>query len=159
MIRSICDLADDHRDVVKAVDPIFKDYAGLKSFHGPITTLRCFEDNLLLRQVLSTPGTGRVMVVDGGGSIRRALVGDKLAALMLHHDWAGVIVNGAVRDVENLRDMPVAIRALNVCPMKPQQTGSGDTDVDVTFAGVTFKPGAWLYADENGIIVSDQPIS
>lgn len=159
MIRSICDLADDHRDLVQAAEPIFKDYAGLKSFYGPITTLRCYEDNLLLRQIFSTPGEGRVMVVDGGGSIRRALVGDKLATLMLQHNWAGVVVNGAVRDIENLRDMPVAIRALNVCPMKPQQTAAGERDVDVTFAGVTFKPGAWLYADENGIIISPNPIS
>jgi regulator of ribonuclease activity A len=99
------------------------------------------------------------MVVDGGGSIRRALVGDKLAALMLQHDWAGIVVNGAARDIENLRDMPVAIRALNVCPRKPEQTAAGEVDVEVTFAGVTFKPGAWLYADENGIIVSPTPIS
>ncbi len=159
MIRSICDMADDHRDLVQVADPIFRDYAGLKSFHGPIATLRCYEDNLLLRQVLSTPGEGRVMVVDGGGSIRRALVGDKLAALMLQHDWAGIVVNGAARDIENLRDMPVAIRALNVCPRKPEQTAAGEVDVEVTFAGVTFKPGAWLYADENGIIVSPTPIS
>lgn len=159
MIRSICDLADDHRETVQAVEPIFREYAGLKSFHGPITTLRCTEDNLLLRQVFSTPGQGRVMIVDGGGSIRRALVGDKLAALMLQHDWAGVVVNGAVRDIEHLRDMPVAVRALNVCPLKPQQTGAGERDVEVTFGGVTFKPGAWLYADENGMIVAPKPIT
>ena len=159
MIRSICDIADDHRDLVQAADPVFKDYAGLKSFHGPITTLRCHEDNLLLRQVLSTPGEGRVMVVDGGGSLRRALVGDKLAALMLHNNWAGVVVNGAVRDVENLRDMPVAIRALGICPMKPNQTAAGERDLPVTFAGITFNPGAWLYADENGIIISPNPIT
>lgn len=159
MIRSICDMADDHRDLVQTADPVFRDYAGLKSFHGPIATLRCYEDNLLLRQVLSKPGEGRVMVVDGGGSIRRALIGDKLATLMLQHDWAGIVVNGAARDIENLRDMPVAIRALNVCPLKPQQTGTGEVDIEVSFAGVTFKPGAWLYADENGIIVSPKAIT
>lgn len=159
MIRSICDLADDHPSLVQAVEPVFRNYAGLKTFHGPITTLKCHEDNLLLRQVLSTPGQSRVMVVDGGGSVARALVGDKLAALMLQHDWAGILVNGAVRDIENLRDMPVAVRALNVCPMKPRQTGAGEQDVEVRFAGATFTPGAWLYADENGIIVSSRIIS
>lgn len=159
MMRSICDLSDDHFDAVRTAAPLFRDFGGLKSFHGPITTIRCFEDNALLKATLGTDGAGRVMVVDGGGSLRRALVGDKLGALMLHHGWAGIVVNGAVRDVENLRDMPIAVRALATCPTQPQKFGTGDRDQAVTFAGVTFVPGEYLYADENGLIVSAQPIS
>jgi regulator of ribonuclease activity A len=158
MIRSICDLSDDHPALARAVDPVFRDFGGLRVFHGRITTLRCHEDNLLLRRTLSTPGEGRVMVVDGGGSLRHALVGDKLGALLLQQGWAGIIVNGAARDVENLRDMPVAVRALATCPTRPRQQATGEVDVPVTFAGVTFRPGEWLYADENGIIVSAEAL-
>ena len=158
MIRSICDLSDDHPALARAVDAVFRDFGGLRVFHGPITTLRCHEDNMLLRRTLSEPGAGRVMVVDGGGSLRRALVGDKLGALLLQHGWAGIVVNGAARDVENLRDMPVAVRALAACPTRPGQAGTGERDVVVEFAGVTFTPGEWLYADENGIIVSATPL-
>lgn len=114
---------------------------------------------MLLRTVLATPGDGRVMVVDGGGSIRRALVGDKLAALMIEHHWSGIVVNGAVRDVEHLSGMAVAVRALNICPAKPAQSGVGEQNIELRFAGVTFRPGEWLYADENGLIVSAEPLS
>ena len=158
MIRSICDLSDDHPALARAVDPVFRDFGGIRVFHGPITTLRCHEDNMLLRRTLSMPGEGRVMVVDGGASLRRALVGDKLGALLLQQGWAGIVVNGAARDVENLRDMPVAVRALAACPTRPGQHGTGEPGVPVTFAGVTFNPGEWLYADENGIIVSATPL-
>ena len=158
MTRSICDLSDDHPTIARAAEPVFRDFGGLRVFHGRITTLRCHEDNLLLRRTLSTPGEGRVMVVDGGGSLRRALVGDQLGALMLQHGWAGIIVNGAARDIETLRDMPVAVRALAACPTRPGQQGTGERDVPVSFAGVTFNPGEWLYADENGIIVSAEAL-
>lgn len=99
------------------------------------------------------------MIVDGGGSLKRALVGDKLAGLMLENDWAGIVVNGAVRDVENLCNLPVAIRALNICPAKPAQVGIGQCDVVVHFAGIEFRPGEWIYADENGLIVSTEALS
>lgn len=159
MIRSICDLSDDHPTLARAVDPVLRDFGGLRVFHGRITTLRCHEDNLLLRRTLSAPGEGRVMVVDGGGSLRHALVGDQLGALLLQHGWAGIIVNGAARDVETLRDMPVAVRALAACPTRPRQEGTGALDVVVQFAGAVFRPGEWLYADENGIIVSATPLT
>lgn len=159
MLRSICDLSDDHPGEARAAESVFRDFGGLKVFHGAITTLRCYEDNALLRATLATPGEGRVMVVDGGGSLRRALVGDKLGALMLQHGWAGIVVNGAVRDVENLRDMPIAVRALATCPTRPSQLGRGERDLAVTFAGVTFTPGEFLYADENGLIVSARQLT
>jgi regulator of ribonuclease activity A len=159
MIRSICDLSDDHPALARAVDPVFRDFGGLRVFHGRIATLRCFEDNLLLRRTLSNPGEGRVMVVDGGGSLRCALVGDKLGALLLQHGWAGIIVHGAARDLENLRGMPVAVRALAPCPTRPGQQGTGELEVPVSFGGAMFHPGEWLYADENGIIVSASPLA
>jgi regulator of ribonuclease activity A len=159
MIRSICDLSDDHPGLAQTAAPLFQDYGARRVFHGPIATLRCHEDNLLLRRTLSTPGEGRVMVVDGGGSLRRALVGDKLGALLLQNGWAGIIVNGAARDVETLRTMPVAVRAIAVCPTRPGQLATGDLDVVLEFAGVVFRPGEWLYADENGIIVSATPLA
>jgi regulator of ribonuclease activity A len=132
MIRSICDLSDDHPALARAVEPVFRDFGGIRVFHGRITTLRCREDNMLLRRTLATPGEGRVMVVDGGGSLRH---------------------------VENLRDMPVAVRALGVCPTRPGQQGDGELDVVVQFAGAVFRPGEWLYADENGIIVSAEALA
>jgi regulator of ribonuclease activity A len=154
MIRSICDLSDDYPDAVQTGESRFSDYGTVRRFHGRIDTIKCHEDNLLLRQTLSTPGQGRVMVVDGGGSLRRALFGDKLGGLLIENGWAGIIINGAVRDVEVLGQMPLAARALNVCPTRPQQHGTGERGIVVRFAGVTFRPGDWLYADENGFLVS-----
>ena len=158
MIRSICDISDDNPGAVVAAKPVFRHFGTLEKFHGPITTIRCFEDNALLKSILGTPGDGRVMVVDGGGSLERALFGDVLGGLLLRNGWAGVVINGAVRDVENLRQMPIAVRALGICPTQPKKLGSGERDVVVSFAGIAFYPGNWLYADENGIIVSEQPL-
>lgn len=159
MIRSICDISDDNPGAVVAAKPVFRHFGTLEKFHGPITTIRCFEDNALLKSILGTPGDGRVMVVDGGGSLDRALFGDVLGALTIKNLWAGVVINGAVRDVENLRQMSLGVRALAICPTMPNKLGTGERDVSVSFAGVTFNPGDWLYADENGIIVSQKPLA
>jgi regulator of ribonuclease activity A len=137
---------------------LFRDYGAITSFHGPVTTIRCREDNALLKATLSTPGEGRVMVVDGGGSLERALFGDNLGSILIKHGWAGVLINGAVRDVEFLKSMPLAVRALAICPTPPRKEGTGERDVIVSFAGVTISPGEWIYADENGIILSATPI-
>lgn len=154
MTRSLPDLCDDHGDLVQVAEPLFRDFGGTRAFHGTITTLKCHEDNALVRATVETPGEGRVLVVDGGGSLRRALVGDKLGSLMLKNGWAGVVVYGAVRDVEVLATMPIAVRALGVIPVPPIKKGIGERDLPVRFAGVTFTPGHWLYADENGLLVS-----
>jgi regulator of ribonuclease activity A len=154
MTRSICDLCDDHPDLVRVVGPVFRHFGLRRAFSGPIATLSCFEDNALLKATLQAPGQGRVLVVDGGGSLRCALFGDKLAAFAVENDWAGLVVHGAVRDVEVIATMPVAVRALAVVPLRPGRTGAGERDVPVSFAGVTFTPGHWAYADENGIILS-----
>jgi len=158
MTRSICDLSDDHPDRVRTAEAVFRDFGQRLQFHGPITTIRCLEDNALLKSTLSEPGCGRVMVVDGGASVERALFGDMLGSLLLQNDWAGIVINGAVRDVENLRKMPIAVRALGVCPTRPTKFGSGERDIVVAFAGIAFVPGHLLYADENGILTSEQPL-
>lgn len=159
MTRSLPDLCDDHADLVQVAEPLFHDHGARRTFSGPITTLKCHEDNGLVRSTFETPGEGRVLVVDGGGSLRRALVGDKLGSLMIANGWAGVVVWGAVRDVEVRAKMPVAVRALGVCPVPPIKKGIGERDVPVKFAGITFVPGQWLYADENGLLVSPRALS
>jgi regulator of ribonuclease activity A len=159
MIRSICDLCDDHPDLVQVAQPVLQHYGARRTFHGRIATLRCFEDNALLKATLQTPGAGQVLVVDGGGSLRHALFGDKLAAFTIENGWAGVVINGAVRDVETLAKLPVAVRALGVIPLRPARAGLGVRDLPVSFAGVTFTPGQWLYGDENGVIVSASELS
>lgn len=159
MTRSLPDLCDDHADLVEVAEPLFRDYGSIRAFRGPITTIRCHEDNLLVRTTFESPGEGRVLVIDGGGSLRRALVGDKIGSLMIKNGWAGVLVYGAVRDVEVLATMPVAVRALGVIPVPPHKKGGGERDVPVNFAGVRFTPGAWLCADENGLLVSPRPLA
>jgi len=128
MIPSICDLSDKYSELVQIATVEFRSFGGLRTFHGPITTLRCLEDNQLLRNTLKKSGMGRVMVVDG------------------------------VRDIENLRNMTVAVRALGVCPRMPGKLGVGECDINLAFAGITFRPGEYLYADENGFIVSPNPL-
>ncbi len=161
MVSSLAttDLSDAHADSVAHVDPIFLDYGGQLTFHGPITTLKVFEDNALVRSAVEGPGEGRVLVVDGGGSRRCALFGGNLAQLAAKNGWAGVVIFGCVRDRDELEAEPVGIKALGHHPRKSIKKGAGDIDLPVTFGGVTFTPGAWLYADRDGIIVSPAPLT
>lgn len=153
------DLSDAHDGIVKHVDPIFQDYGGRLAFSGPITTLRLFEDNALVRNAVEGPGGGRVLVVDGGGSKRCALFGGNLAQLAAKNGWAGVVVYGCVRDRDELEAEAVGIKALGHHPKKSVKKGQGEIDVAVTFAGATFTPGEWLYADRDGIITSPKPLA
>ena len=123
------------------------------AFQGPISTVRCFEDNVVLKQRLSEPGDGRVLVVDGGGSLRVALMGDMVAGLAVQNGWAGVVLNGCVRDSAALADLEVGIAALGTNPRPSGKTGAGEVDVPVTFGGVAFVPGALLACDQDGIVV------
>lgn len=129
------------------------------AFHGRVRTVRCLEDNALVKRVLSEPGAGAVLVIDGGGSLRTALLGDVLAGLAARNGWAGVVVHGAVRDVVALAGVDLGVKALGSNPKKSAKTGCGEVDVAVTFGGVTFTPGHWLYADEDGIVVSGTPLA
>ena len=148
------DLCDAHEGTVRVVEPMFNSYGGRGAFFGRIATLKLFEDNSLVRMALESHGEGRVLVIDGGGSLRRALVGDQLAALGVANGWAGVIVYGCIRDSRAVAEMDIGMFAIDTHPMKTVKKNVGETDIPVNFGGVTFVPGEWLYADEDGVIVS-----
>lgn len=131
----------------------FRQFGGRTEFAGPITTVRCFQDNALLKSVLSQPGAGGVLVVDGDGSLHTALVGDLIAELARSNGWAGVIVNGAVRDAAALRGIDIGIKALGTNPRKSTKTGAGERGVEITLGGVTFVPGEIAHSDDDGIVV------
>lgn len=151
------DLCDAYPDVAVA-EPMFSNFGGHDSFGGEIVTVKCFEDNSVVKEQVELDGRGKVMVVDGGGSLRRALLGDMLAEKAAKNGWEGIIVYGCVRDVDVLAQTPLGIQALASHPMKTDKRGIGDLNVAVAFAGVTFKPGEFVYADNNGIIVSAQAL-
>ncbi|HMQ54354.1 MAG TPA: ribonuclease E activity regulator RraA [Anaerolineae bacterium] len=158
MTFKTADLCDEHASAVEIADPIFRDFGGQKSFYGRIATLKVFEDNTLVRQALETAGEGRVLVVDGGGSTRCALVGDVLAQLAVDHGWAGLVVYGCIRDSAAIAELPLGLKALHAVPNKSQKRGEGQRDLPVRFAGIIFQPGRYLYADSDGVIVSAEPL-
>lgn len=148
------DICDEFPDDVIVAEPIFTHYGKRKRFHGPATTIKVYEDNLLVRSAVEEAGNGRVLVVDGGGSLRRALLGDILAGMAADNGWAGVIVNGCIRDSADIAAIDVGIMALATVPLKSGKRGDGETGVSVTFAGITIRPGEFLYADEDGLLLS-----
>ncbi len=148
------DLCDAHAGEVRVAAPIFRHYGGKTAFHGRIATLKIFEDNGLVRQTLDTPGDGRVLVVDGGGSLRCALLGDQLAALAVNNGWAGVVVWGCIRDSIAIGGMELGVLALATHPQKTVKQNHGDAEVAVSFAGIDFRPDEWLYVDADGLVVS-----
>ena len=152
------DLSDEYPNDFQVAAPLLRDFGGVTSFHGPIATVQVQDDNTSVRTLLETPGLGRVLVVDGGGSTRCALVGDRLAQLGHDNGWAGIVVHGCVRDVAELRTIPIGIKALAPMPRRSEKRGPGLHATPVSFAGVTFAPGHWLYADEDGIVVAEQPV-
>ena len=159
MSRSTPDLCDAHPDRVRVVTGLaWHSYGGLREFHGPIETVRCFEDNSQVKQALAEPGRRRVLVVDGGGSLRHALIGDLIAGDAAENGWSGVIIHGACRDVEVLARIDLGVLALGCVPLKSVRRGEGQRGVPVSFGGVLFRPGDWLWADANGIVVADGPL-
>lgn len=153
------DLCDAHEGKVRVAVPIFRSYGGKPAFHGRIATLKLFEDNGLVRKTLDAPGDGRVLVIDGGGSLRCALLGDLLAALAVKNGWAGVVVWGCIRDSKAITAMDLGVFALATHPQKTVKKNLGDAEVTVSFAGIDFVPGEWLYADEDGLVVSAAPLA
>ena len=147
------DLCDAYPDVA-VVEPMFTNFGGHDSFGGEIVTVKCFEDNSLVKDLVAQDGTGKVMIVDGGGSLRRAMLGDMLAEQAAQNNWEGIIIYGCVRDVDVLIQTALGIQALASHPMKTEKRGIGEQNLPVTFGGVTFRPGEYVYADNNGIIVS-----
>lgn len=152
------DLCDAHPELVRVVEPMFSNYGGRERFGGQIVTIKCFEDNSLVREMVAEEGRGKVLVVDAGGSMRRACLGDMLAEKACNNGWEGIIMYGCIRDVDEIGKLNLGVQALGTHPMKTEKKGIGDRNLDVIFGGVTFRPGEYLYADNNGIIVSSQAL-
>lgn len=150
----LADLCDAHSGSVRVAAPVFGDFGGIKTFGGPVSTVKCFEDNSLVTAALTQPGAGKVLVIDGGGSNRCALLGDKLAAAAVENTWSGIIVYGCLRDSSDIAQMQIGLKALATCPVKSEKNGIGEHGVPVCFAGITFVPGEYVYADADGIAVS-----
>ncbi|CAM3147501.1 ribonuclease activity regulator protein RraA [Pseudomonas floridensis] len=153
------DLCDAYPDLVQAVEPMFSNFGGRDSFGGQIVTLKCFEDNSLVRDQVALDGKGKVLVVDGGGSLRCALLGDLLAEKAAKNGWEGLLIYGCIRDVDMIAQTDLGVQALASHPRKTEKRGIGDLNVPVTFGGVTFRPGDYLYADNNGVIISPSPLT
>jgi regulator of ribonuclease activity A len=149
------DLCDAYEDKLAVVSPMFRSYGGRSAFGGPISTLKIFEDNSFVRKAVESAGNGRVLVIDGGASMRCALVGDQLAELAVRNGWAGIIVHGCIRDSKAIGDMDLGVFALGTHPRKTVKRNVGEAELPVTFGGVTFVPGHHVYADEDGVIVSE----
>eukprot|EP00887_Chlorella_sp_A99_P003290 scaffold9.g3290.t1 len=143
---------------IQIAEPLFRDFGGRLAFSGPASTVKCYENNPLVRKALEEPGLGRVLVVDGGGSKRCALLGDNLAANAVENGWQGIIVNGCIRDSEDIGRMNLGVKALATYPLKSSKRDPGLRDVPVLFAGVAIRPGDWIYADKDGILVSPEEL-
>lgn len=154
MSFATADLYDEYEEKIQIATPMFNDYGGNKRFSGPASTLKVFEDNSLVRTALEEPGQGKVLVVEGGASLRCALLGDMLAELGVENGWLGIIVYGCIRDSAVIAKMNIGVKALNTNPRKSVKKGVGDRDVAVTFADVTINPGDYIYADEDGFVVA-----
>jgi regulator of ribonuclease activity A len=157
-IFSTPDLSDDHADIVRILDPVFNNYGRKKVFCGEVVTVKCFEDNSIVKELASKDGKGKVMVVDGGGSLRKALLGDMIAENAMKNNWEGFVINGCIRDVDIVSELNLGVKALNVIPLKTEKRGIGDLNVAVAFAGQSIMPGEYIYADNNGILVSNKKL-
>lgn len=153
MSFATADLCDELGPRARVAEPLFRDFGGLRSFHGPVATVRVFEDNVLVREALGEDGRGRVLVVDGAGSVRCALVGDMLGRMAHENGWVGIVVNGAIRDSEEISTIPIGLKALATHPRRSEKDGAGEREVPLAFAGVSFEPGQTLYADPDGIVI------
>lgn len=153
MSIATADLYDERGDALDSLSLQLHDFGGVTAFDGPVRTVRCARDNALVKAVLATPGGGAVLVVDGGGSLESALVGDLIAASAVENGWAGVIVHGAIRDREAMRALPLGVKALGTNPRKSAKEGAGEVDVEVVIAGVRFAPGRHVWADTDGVLV------
>ncbi len=158
-----CDLCDAHEGDTsgsfRVLPPVFRDFGKAARFCGPAATLRCPEDNSRVREAVNSPGQGRVLVVDGSSSVRRALVGGNLASAAAKNGWAGIVVDGAVRDLAELQAAGIPIKALALMPLRSTKRGEGQANLPVEIQGVWVRPGDWVYADEDGIVVSAKPLA
>ena len=148
----------DEAPQARAIELQFNNYGAVKQFGGAAVTIKCHEDNSLVKACVGEPGEGRVIVVDGGGSLRRALLGDMLAEQAASNGWAGLVINGAIRDVDEIGATALGVQALGTTPLKTEKLGMGQRDVPIAFGGVLINPGEYVYADNNGVIVSVEPL-
>lgn len=154
----VCDLCDAFPDRLQVLSPVFSSYGGRSAFFGPVETVRTHEDNSRVREAVSEAGQGRVLVVDGGGSLKRSLLGGDLAAKAAQNGWAGVIINGAVRDAAELEAANVGVLALALIPMKTEKRDLGVRGVEICIAGAVVRPGNWVYADRDGVVIAADAI-
>ena len=152
------DLCDAYGESVHVADPVFRHFGGNDNFHGKIATVKCFEDNSKVGESLRTNGEGKVLVVDGGASPRRSLLGDKLVRMAMDNGWKGIIVYGYIRDLEDIADMDIGVMALGSIPRKTEKRGEGRTGINLQFAGLSVQPGNFIYADRTGVIVADETL-
>jgi regulator of ribonuclease activity A len=157
--RATADICDAYADRVQVCEPLFQAYGGITAMHGGVSTVRCFEDNSRVKDAVESPGQGRILIVDGGGSRRHALFGGNLGKAAVRNGWAGVIIYGCIRDSAELGGMKLALRALGTMPLRSEKRGEGERDMPVRFAGVTFRPGDYVYADEDGIVVAREQLA
>ncbi|MAD45994.1 MAG: ribonuclease activity regulator protein RraA [Oceanospirillaceae bacterium] len=153
------DLCDEYPDLVQVVEPMFSNYGGIESFGGEIVTVKCYEDNSKVKELVEQDGKGKVMVIDGGASMRKALMGDMIAEKAAKNGWEGAIIYGCIRDVDAIMETDLGVQALATVPLKTDKRGLGDINVPVKFGGVEFIPGQYVYADNNGVIVSPEPLT
>lgn len=153
-----CDLCDRFEDRIRVLDLPLRDFGGRIAFSGRVSTVKALEDNSRVREAVAEPGEGRVLVIDGGGSLRRAMLGDMLAGQAVANGWQGVLVHGAVRDRVALGALALGIKALATCPMRTDKRGEGLRDVPVAFGGLVILPGQWLAADADGVVLADRPL-
>ena len=153
-IISTPDLCDKYGDAVQVCKPVFSHYGAVKQFAGEIVTVKCFEDNSMVAEQVRMPGKGKVLVVDGGGSSQRSLLGDNLAGAAIENGWAGIVIYGYLRDVEDIALMPIGVMAMGAIPRKTQKLGQGEVNIPITIAGVSMRPAHYLYADCSGVVVA-----
>ena len=158
MFIDTSELCDLYAEQVDVVEPIFSSFGGVSNFYGKVTTVKCFENNGLIAEVLEENGEGRVLVVDGGGAVRRGLIDAELAQLAVDNSWEGIIVYGAVRQIQQLENLDIGIHALAPIPVSADESSVGESDIPVNFGGVTFFPEDYIYADLTGIILSQEPL-
>jgi regulator of ribonuclease activity A len=157
-VKPTPDIADEFPDEVHAVELDFRNYGAVQSFCGEVVTVKCHEDNSVVKALVDLPGEGRVIVVDGGGSRRRALLGDMLAARAAENGWSGLIINGVIRDVDEIRETALGVQALGTIPLKTEKLGHGQQGIPLHLGGVNIHPGDWIYADNNGVLLARRPL-
>jgi len=157
-MNKTCDISDLLHPEVQYLEPVYQSFGGKASFNGRIHTVKCFEDNSLVREKVFSKGDGCVLVVDAGGSRRCAMLGDMLAAKAVENGWQGVIMFGLIRDSADINQMDIGVKALGTLPLKSVKKGAGEADIELNFSGVTFTPGEYLYADEDGVIVVKEKV-